>query len=90
MTDYYTIFKFVESRKKVAKVREYLLDQINLQIIDVLATKNNVKTKAALRLTGYLSSDEIQNMFELFRDGKMQKKEILNKLSADMIGQSIQ
>jgi hypothetical protein len=89
MTDYYTIYKFAESRRRTAIVREYLLEQFNLQIIDVLTAKNNFHSKASISINGYLSSNDIRNLFEEFHKGKLAQKEILNQLSTDMIGKQL-
>jgi hypothetical protein len=84
MTDYYDAYYFAKNRKKVASMREYLVEEFNSQILAVLSTKNGLTQPARLKIVDYLSSIEIGKLIDDHKSSKISSKELVDMLAKDM------
>lgn len=71
MTEYYETYQFVKFRKRIARIREFLLSEFNEQIVTNIAKRNKFRESARINLIGYMSEGEIQDLFDSYK-----KKEI--------------
>lgn len=88
MTDYYDAYYLAKNRKKVAIIREFLVNQFNQQILSPLSAKNGLTESARIKLVGYLSSLEIEKLISDFKNSKISIKEIKDILHKDMFEKS--
>lgn len=86
MTEYYATLRFAQSRQKIALIREYLMEQFNLQVINILLKKNSLTKSPIVKLKGYLTSGEIDLLIAKFDKAEISQEEILNILRNDMSG----
>ena len=84
MTDYYYAYYFAKNRKKVAAIREYLVDQFNAQVLTVISRKNNLPQPARIKIVGYLSAQEIAKLIDDLKSLKISSKELVDVLAKDM------
>lgn len=88
MTDYYDAYYFAKNRKRVAIIREYLVDQFNSQILASISNKNGLPQPARLKIVGYLTSKEIDKLIGDLKNLKISSKELVDILAKDMHSQS--
>jgi len=86
MTQYYEIYHLVKSRKRLAFIREYLLNEFNVQVVDNISKKNNLTELARVKLVGYMSEGEIEALFRKFQNGQVSRSEVSSILLNEMIG----
>jgi hypothetical protein len=82
MTNYYGIYYFVKFRKRLAEIREYLISQLNEQVVQRFAIKNSLPCEIELRTVGYQSVDDIEAVFKQFEQQKLTADEVVKTLSA--------
>jgi hypothetical protein len=84
MTDYYSTYRFAKCRKKIALVREYLVEQFNLQIVHELSKKNGLTEPANIRLKGYLTSTQLTDLLNQYERLEISQEIFLKRLLNDM------
>jgi len=85
MTEYYEAYYFGKIRKRIALIREYLVDQFNAQVVEPLCRKNDLTEQARINLVGYLSSTDIENLIRKFQQGQVSENEVISTLQNDMM-----
>lgn len=85
MTEYYEAYYFAKIRKRIALIREYLVNQFNAQVVEPLCRKNGLTEPTRIKLVSYLSSTDIENLVRKFQQGQISKNEVISTLQKDMI-----
>lgn len=85
MTEYYEVYQFCRNRKKMANIRDYLLHEFSVQIVDNLLKKNHSAESARITLRDYMSADEIEALFRKYEKGQLTRDAVWNALSAEMM-----
>jgi hypothetical protein len=88
MTEYFATVRFAQSRQKIAIIREYLVEQFNIQVVSNLSKKNSLNEPARIKLKGYLTSEQIGNLISRYEKTEISQEEILKTLQNDMSGKS--
>ena len=88
MTEYFATLRFAQSRQKIAIIREYLVEQFNIQVVSNLSKKNSLDEPARIKLKGYLTSEQIGNLISRYEKTEISQEEILKALQNDMSGKS--
>jgi hypothetical protein len=85
MTEYYEAYYFAKIRKRIALIREYLVNQFNAQVVEPLCKKNGLTEPARINLVSYLSSTDIEDLVRKFQQGQVSNNEVISILQKDMI-----
>lgn len=85
MTEYYDIYQFIKSRKRIAKIREYLLTEFNDQVVKRIVKKNGFSESAEVKLVGYKSVSEIDELFSKFKSKELSNKEVVHALRDELV-----
>ena len=88
MTEYFATLRFAQSRQKIAVIREYLVEQFNLQVMSNLSKKNGLDEPASMKLKGYLTSDQIGKLISRYEKAEISQEDIQKILQSDMSGKS--
>lgn len=85
MTEYYDLYHFVKSRRKLAQIREYLLSEFNKQIVNVISKKNSFSESPRIKLIGYKSENEIEELYTSYKNKEVSNKEVRDALRDELI-----
>lgn len=85
MTEYYDIYQFIKSRRKIAQIREYLLSEFNEQIVNRISKKNDFPESPMIKLVGYKSVSEIEELFDDFKNKEISSKEVMDAFQDQLI-----
>lgn len=85
MTEYYGIHQFIKSRRRIAQIREYLLVEFNDQVVNSISKKNGFSESPRIRLVGYKSVSEIDELFDSFKRKEISNKEVVDAFQDELI-----
>lgn len=85
MTEYYDIHQFIKSRRRIAQIREYLLAEFNDQVVNSISKKNGFSESPRIKLVGYKSVSEIDELFDSFKCKEISNKEVVDALRDELI-----
>lgn len=84
LTTYYQIYAYKEYKKTLNDLREYLMAEFNKQVIERIRTKNNIKRPILMRYKGFISNDQIEELFKKFQEGKITGQEFIENTKDDL------
>ena len=85
MTEYYDIHQFIKSRRRIAQIREYLVAEFNDQIVNRISKKNGFAESPRIKLVGYKSVSEIDELFGHFKRKEVSNKEVVDAFRDELI-----
>lgn len=85
MTEYYDIYQFIKSRRRIAQIREYLVAEFNDQVVNRISKKNGFLESPRIKLVGYKSVSEIDELFDGFKRKETSNKEVVDAFRDELI-----
>jgi hypothetical protein len=83
MTEYYYAYYFAKNRKRIAMIREYLVNDFNTQIVATLSRKNGLTEIPKIAITNYLTSEQIESHINDFKKAKITSDQLIKLLLED-------
>ena len=80
MTQFYDVYQVVHFRKRLNDFRNYLIQQFNTQVLNVLAEKNGFKEAPKVGLSGLMTNQEIEKIHEMFKRKEVTLKQFIDLL----------
>lgn len=83
ITDYYAVLGYLEYKKQLNKMRDYLVGEFNKQLLDLVADKNKIKSPITLEYRGFISDTQLDLAFDKFRRGTINVQEFAERVKDD-------
>jgi hypothetical protein len=80
ITEYFDIYSVAKYLKELNDVRNYFIEQFNLQVLKPFAQKNSLKVAPKLELRNYMTNQEIDDYFEKYKQKKIKSKEFIENV----------
>jgi hypothetical protein len=84
-TEYFDVWEAKEMLLFVGRLRQYLLDEFNAQIVAPLLRRNGIDAEARYVCDYELTNEQIQELFQRYEQGELGYKEVVDELLADRV-----
>jgi hypothetical protein len=83
VTNYYDVWQLKEMLQFIGKIRQYLLDEFNQQVVGAILRRNGLDVQAKYVCDYKLTNQEIQKLFEGYVRGDIGHKEVVDEMLKD-------
>lgn len=78
ITEYYEAYTWIKYKKFLNDMREYLVKEFNKQILMYTALKNNISTVPILKTTVFITNDELDYLWTIYKSGEITIHELVD------------